>query len=128
MNKTIKTILYINTIFNLVGAVVLFFATGLLNGLMDMNSEANVLWHLLGACSLAFAFLAFGATRFRDELAVKTIVATLIIFNGVSAIVSVIMVVNGSNMHIIANVAMHILMLVLLGIGWIQIAKQERKN
>jgi transcriptional antiterminator len=113
MTKSLKILFLINAVFSGVGAIVLFFGTGILNSLTGLSSEANFVWYLLGVCSLSLAFLSFFAAKFKEKIAVRVAAAVFMIFHFLSAVVSVIVVADGMNHAIIGNTFVHLLFLTL---------------
>jgi len=131
MKKELKILFYANGIFNGIGAVILFFGTGILNDLTGISSEANFVWNLLGACSLSFAFLSFFVTKFKEEIAIWSVTTVFMIFHLISAIVSVIVVVTGTNQAVLMNTVMHLILLVfflVFGIRFIKPYKQSTQQ
>ena len=106
---------FAHAVFNGIGAMLLFFGTGILNNLVGLSSEANFVWHLLGACSLSLAFLSFFVTKFKEKIAVLSVALVFVIFHFVSAIVSLIIVFT-SNKVIIANTVVHLIFLLLFAV------------
>jgi hypothetical protein len=113
MTKKLKVLFLINAVFNGIGALVLFFGTGLLNSLTGIDSGAYFVWNLLGVCSLSFAFLSFFATKINEKTAIHVVSAVFMIFHFLSAVVSIIVVVNGMNHAIIGNSIVHLLFFTL---------------
>jgi len=115
MTKGLKILFFAHAVFNGIGAMLLFFGTGILNNLVGLSSEANFVWHLLGACSLSLAFLSFFVTKFKEKIAVLSVALVFVIFHFVSAIVSLIIVFT-SNKVIIANTVVHLIFLLLFAV------------
>ena len=114
MKNKIKVVLMINGIFNAIGAILLFLAAGFLSELTGVSESAHFLWYLLGGCSLSLSFLAFGGIKIKEKTGLFVVLMTLFIFNLVSAIISMGMVITGGNLHIIANGMLHLVMMGLI--------------
>jgi hypothetical protein len=127
MTKKLKTLFYVNAIFNGIGAVVLFFGTGILNDLTGIGREAGFVWNLLGVCSLSLAFLSFFVTKFKEEIAIWAVATVFMIFHLLSAIVSVIVVVTGTNPAVIMNTVMHMILFILFLVFGIQFIKPYKR-
>jgi len=113
MTKQLKVLFIANAVFNGIGAIVLFFGTRLLSSLTGLSDDASFVWNLLGVCSLSLAFLSFFATKFKDEISVRVAAGTFLIFHFLSALVSVIVVINGMNHAVIGNTIVHLLFFTL---------------
>ena len=115
MVKSVKVILIINGIFNFIGAAVLFLGTTILNHVTGFTGDTNLLWYLLGVCSLSLAILAIGAAaRIRERTAIITVLLTLLVFNFLSGVVSLIGLFNGMSIKILGNTGMHLVLVFLL--------------
>ncbi|MCL2496431.1 MAG: hypothetical protein FWF04_03325 [Clostridiales bacterium] len=123
MIKELKFLFLANAIFNGIGAIVLFLGTGILNNMTGLSSEASFVWNLLGACSLSLAFLSFFATKFQEKIAIWAVATVFMIFHLISAVVSVIVVANGTNQAIIGNTIVHLLFFILFVVFGIKFIK-----
>lgn len=106
MLKSLKILFIANTVFNGLGALILFFFPSFLDSLTGLSQQANFLWQLLGACSLALAVLSAFATKMTEEIALKGAVATFIIFNLLSAILSLSLM----KVELLGNTAIHLVL------------------
>ena len=127
MIKGLKVLFLANAVFNGIGSLVLFFGTGLLNSLTGLPDESSFVWNLLGVCSLSLAFLSFFAIKFREEIAVRVSTVVFMIFHLLSAVVSVIVVVNGMNHAIIGNTVIHLLFFTLFIVFGTKIIKTSKQ-
>lgn len=127
MKKELKVLFLVNAVFNGIGAVILFFGTGILNSLTGMNGESNFLWHLLGACSLSLAVLSAFAIRFKEKTAISAALATFLTFNLISALVSVTLIFNGTNRYIAVNTTMHLILVIFFVIFGIRFMKEYKR-
>jgi len=124
MGRPLKTVFIISAVFNLVGAVILFFGTGLLNGLIETGGGTDYIWHLLGACSFALAVLSFCTIWVREQYAVLIILLTLLLFNLLTGVISIFTVLGGASLSVIGNTVMHGLLFIMFTVTGVQVLRK----
>jgi len=125
MSKPLKVLFIINALFNGVGAILLLFATGILNSLTGISSEADFIWHLLGTCSLALAVLSLCAIKVRERYAIQIIILTFLLFNFLTGVVSIITLLSGASQFVIVNTLMHGVLFIVFLIAEISVLRKH---
>jgi hypothetical protein len=112
MRPSTSRLFLLNGIFNVLGAVILVFGADRLSSALHLGTQADFLWHLLGACSLTLAVLSFYAGSFDEKKSTHAAVVTFMTFHGLAALVSIWAIADGIGVVVWGNTAIHLVFFV----------------
>ncbi len=136
MNKKLSRYINLQTLFFLHGAItlaagiVLVIDPNLIPGVVGIRlpSSAYLVPYLLGTAELCIAAISFGACRFADGLALRTVAWSFIILHGSTALIEIYAYAQGLDALIWGNVVLRVIVVVLFAyFGVYQLAGKTTK-
>jgi len=114
-NKALKVLLLVHGLITFAASIVLIFTPTAIPKTVNIEISPNeyLLCYFLGAAELSIAFLSVFARKIKDNLSLRLISATFIVFHVTTGALELFALTNGLSSKIIFNVFLRIVISIL---------------
>ncbi len=126
----LKTLFFLHGLVTLAAGIVLVIGPNLIPGVVGISlpSSAYLVPYLLGTAELCIAAVSFGACKFTDDLALRTVAWSFITLHGSTAIIEVYAYTQGLDALIWGNILLRVVAVTLFAyFGIYKLPQKARK-
>lgn len=126
----LKTLFFLHGLITLAAGIVLVLDPNLVPSVVgiSLSSSAYLVPYLLGTAELCIAAVSFGASKFTDRLALRTIAWSFIILHGSTALIEIYAYTQGLSALIWGNILLRVVVVILFAYFGIYKLPQKAKN